>query len=45
MRCRIIYCQMARFFYFKLNCDYESDIFGISPSLTVVTIEILFLKF
>lgn len=37
MKCKIKYCRMARFFYFKLNCDYESDFFGVNPSLTVVT--------
>ena len=37
---------MARFFYLKLNCDHESnDIFSVNLSLTVVVIEILFLKF
>ena len=37
---------MARFFYLKLDCDRESDdIFGVSLSLTVVAIEILFSKF
>ena len=46
IKCKIIYCQMARFFLFQIKRDCGLDyIFGVNPSLTVVIIEILFSKF